>query len=305
MDHVLEKVVGANRMSMIDGFSGYIHITVHQDDKEKTAFTTPWGTFMYDKMPFGLMNAGATFQQAMDIAFVGERDKFVFIYLDDLTVFSKSDAEHLVHLKQTFKKCRKFGLSLNPKKSHFAMQEGKLLGHIMSKDGIKIDPKRIEAIYTINIPRNVKEIQSFLGKINFFRRFIPNFVEIVKLIIDMLKKKSETKWTSEEKSSFQRINKVISEAPVLASPDYTKEFLIFSFASEHTIAVVLLQKNEEGFEQPITFFSKSMRDVELKYNILEKQAYAMVNALKAFRTYVLHSKIIAYVPTSSVKDILV
>jgi hypothetical protein len=92
MDHILGKVVGANRMSTIDGFSGYNQTPVHQDNKEKTNFTTPWGTFMYDKMPFDLMNAGETFQRAMDIAFVGERDKFVVIYLDDLTVFSKSDA---------------------------------------------------------------------------------------------------------------------------------------------------------------------------------------------------------------------
>jgi hypothetical protein len=94
----------------------------------------------------------------MDIAFVGERYNFVVIYLDDLTIFSNSDAEHLVHLKQTIEKCRKFGLSLNPKKSHFAMQDGKLLGHIVSREGIKIDPKRVEVIDTINIPRNKKEI---------------------------------------------------------------------------------------------------------------------------------------------------
>jgi hypothetical protein len=121
MDHVLEKVVGSNRMSMIDGFSGYNHIAVHQDDKEKTTFTTMSGTFMYDKIPFGLMNVGANFQRAMDITFMGERDKFVVIYLDDLTMFSKFDAEHLTHLRQTFEKCQKFGLSLNPKKSHFTM----------------------------------------------------------------------------------------------------------------------------------------------------------------------------------------
>jgi ribonuclease HI len=195
MDHVLEKVVGATRMSMIDGFSGYNQIVVSEPDKEKTTFTTPWGTFMYDKMPFGLMNAGATFQRAMDIAFVGEQDKFVVIYLDDLTVFSKSDEDHIIHLKQTFEKCRKYGLSLNPKKTHFAMQEGKLLGHIVSRDGIRIDPKRVEAIETLAIPRNVKEIQSFLGKIIFLRRFVPNFAEIVKLITDMLRKNSEVKWT--------------------------------------------------------------------------------------------------------------
>jgi hypothetical protein len=113
------------------------------------------------------------------------------------------------------------------------------------------------------------------------------------------------KWTNEAKTSFQRIKKVISEALVLASPDYTKEFFIFSFSSEHTIATVLLQKNDEGFEQPIAFFSRSLRDAELKYDISEKQAYAMVKALKAFRTYVLHVKIIAYVLSSFVKDILV
>jgi hypothetical protein len=179
------------------------------------------------------------------------------------------------------------------------------LGHIVSRDRIKIDPSMVEAIDTINIPRNVKEIQSFLGKINFLRRFIPNFAEIVKLITYMLKKNNEVKWTAEAKASFERIKKVISEALVLASPNYLKGFIIFSFASEHTLATVLLQKNEEGFEQPIAFFSKSLRDAELKYDIMEKQAYAMVNELKAFRTYVLHSKVITYVPTSAVKDILV
>jgi hypothetical protein len=102
--------------------------------------------------------------------------------------------EHLKHLRQTFDKCRKYGLSLNPKKSHFSMQEGKLLGHIVSKYGIKIDPQRIESIDKINLPRNKKEIQSFLGRINFLRRFIPNFVEIIKLITDMLKKDNEVKW---------------------------------------------------------------------------------------------------------------
>jgi hypothetical protein len=158
MHHVLEKVVRDNKIYMIDGFSGYNHIVLHEDDREKTAFTTQWGNFMYDTMPFGLMNERVTFHREMDIAFVGERDNFVVIYVNDLTIFSNSDEEHLVHLRQTFDKCRKFGLSLNPKQSHFSMQEGKLLGHIVSKDGIKVDPKRIEAIDLINIPRNRKKI---------------------------------------------------------------------------------------------------------------------------------------------------
>ena len=153
---------------------------MHPNDKEKTTFTTPWGTFMYDKMPFGLMNAGENFQRAMDIAFVGEKDKFVVIYLDDITIFSQSDDEHLKHLKQTFLKCRKFGLSLNPKKSHFVVQEGKLLGHLVSADGIRIDPERVKAIMKISLLRIKKDVQSFIGKINFLRWFIPKFAETIK-----------------------------------------------------------------------------------------------------------------------------
>jgi hypothetical protein len=108
-------------MSMIDGFSGYNQVSILPEDKENMAFTTPWGTLMYTKMSFGLMNAGATFQCAMDIAFIGEKDKFVVVYLDDITVFSKYDKEHCCHLRKVFLKCRSFGISLNPKKSLFAM----------------------------------------------------------------------------------------------------------------------------------------------------------------------------------------
>jgi hypothetical protein len=150
---------------------------------------------MYDKKPFGFMNEEAMFQRAMDIALVGEKDKFIVIYLDDIIVFSKSDFEHLHHLKQTFKKCRRNGISLNPKKSHFNMHEGKLLGHIVSTRGIKIDPERVDAIQKIDIPTNKKSIQYFIGRINFLRRFIPNFVDIIKLITNMLKKNVEIKST--------------------------------------------------------------------------------------------------------------
>jgi hypothetical protein len=134
MEHILQRVTGASRISMIDGFSGYNQRSVMPEDREKKAFTTPWGTFMYAKIPFGLMNAGETFQRAMDIAFIGEKDQFVVIYLDDITFFSRSDKEHRCHLRKVFLKCRRFGLSLNAKKSLFSMKEGKLLGHIVSAE---------------------------------------------------------------------------------------------------------------------------------------------------------------------------
>jgi hypothetical protein len=104
MEHILQRVKGAARMSMVDGFTGYNQVSVLPEDREKTTFTTPWGTFMYAKMPFGLMNAGVTFQRAKDIAFIGEKDKFVVIYLDDITMFSQSDKEHCDHLRKVFLK---------------------------------------------------------------------------------------------------------------------------------------------------------------------------------------------------------
>jgi hypothetical protein len=129
----------------------------------------------------------------MDIAFIGENDKFVVIYIDDITMFSQSDEEHCGHLRKVFLKCRKFVLSLNPKKSLFAMKEGKLLGHIVSGEGARIASSRIEAILTLALPRSKKEVQSFLGKVNFLRRFVSNFVELLKYITTMLRKDNEIK----------------------------------------------------------------------------------------------------------------
>ena len=146
IDHILQRVVGSQRMSMLDSFLGYNQIAVHLDDQEKITFTTPWGTFMYAKMPFGLMNAGATFQREIDITFSNEKDRFVLIYLDDITVYSKNDQDHLEHLRRVFLKCRRFGISLNPKYSNFDMKEGKILGHIIFEEGIRIDPDRVATI---------------------------------------------------------------------------------------------------------------------------------------------------------------
>eukprot|EP00253_Pinus_taeda_P009404 PITA_09404 len=196
----------------------------------------------------------------MDIAFVREKDKFVMIYLDDITVYSSSHHDHLQHLKKLFLKCRRFGISVNPKKSQLSSEEGKLLGNVVSTAGVQIDPERVKAIQTLYVPRSKKDIQSFLGKINFVRRFIPNFAEHVKHITSMLKKGSEIKWT---------------------------------------------KAYEEGSEHPVEFYSKTLRDVELRYDIMEKHAYALIKSLKAFRIYILHSKIIAYVPSAAIKDILI
>ena len=156
----------------------------------------------------------------------------------------------------------------------------------------------------INHPRNIKELQCFIGKINFLRRFIPNLAELLRNITNMLKRETGVKWTIEAKKSFELVKQALTQTPVLISPDFNKVFFIFSFASDHTVVVVLLQKNIKGQEQPIAFFSKALRDAPLKYNIMEKHAFALIKALKDFKFYILHTHIITFVPHTVFKDIL-
>lgn len=179
-----------------------------------------------------------------------------------------------------------------------------MLGHVVSAVGVKIDLERVREIQTLSTPRSKKDIQSFPGKINFVKRFIQNFAELLKHITSMLRKVSEIKWTNTARKSFESIKKTIMEAPTLRSPYYSKQFLIFSFFSEDTLAAVLLQADEEGSEHPMAFFSKTLRDAELKFDIIDKQAYALIKSLKAFRIYIFHSKIITYVPSASIKYVL-
>ena len=146
MEQILQKVSGSEILSLLDGFLGYNQILVSSDDQLKIAFRTPWGTYFYRKMPFGLINAGATFQRAMDIAFRGLINHLVIVYLDDVTVYSKYRPDHINHLRKVFERCRKFRVSLNPKKTIFVVSEGILLGCVVSKHRIMIDPKRTQAI---------------------------------------------------------------------------------------------------------------------------------------------------------------
>lgn len=164
-----------------------------------------------------------------------------------------------------------------------------MLGHIISKDGIRIKPTRIEAILQIPHPRNIKEHQAFLGKINILRRFISNLAKLITLLNNMLKKDLSIKWIVEAKKSFEEIKLSLTRTPVLISPMFYREFIIFSFSFEHSIAAVLLQKNYKGFEQPIAFFSKDLRDASLKYNIMKKKFFFGTSHKKILSLYFVFS----------------
>jgi hypothetical protein len=178
------------------------------------------------------------------------------------------------------------------------------LGHIISKESIKIDPRRVERILKIITHRSKKEVQFFLVNVNFLRKFIPNLAEALKNITCMLRKGNEIKWNPKYRKIFEEIKAALNKYLVLANPYFMKDFILFSFSLEYTIVGILLQKDNQKFEKPIAYFSRMLRDSPLRYDIMEKQAYSLVKSLKEFRTYRLHSHVVAYGPKNLVKDIM-
>eukprot|EP00253_Pinus_taeda_P023309 PITA_23309 len=222
-------------------------------------------------MPFGLINAGATFQRAMDIAFKGLINRTIVVYLDDITVFSKERSNHLHDLNQIFQRCKKYGISLNPKKSFFALDQGKLLGFIVSKDGIYIDPDRIKEISEIPFPHNKKSLQSFLGQINFVKRFVPDFSQIILPLQTMIKKNSVFKWGLPEKEAFELIKQSIINAPALNTPNFSNHFTLYTIASDCSYAAVLTQINDHSLEAPISFYNSNLQALQ-EYDLEIKRA---------------------------------
>jgi hypothetical protein len=187
MELILQQGARLHVMSLLDGFLGYNQIRVKRDDKYKTTFTTWWGTFVYEIMYFVLINTCVIFQSAMQITFNDLIGKIIKIYLDDLTVYSRNRQDHFDHLRNIFLCCIKFRISLNPMKTIFGVTQGKILIHIVSYLRISIDHERVIAIQSLQSPSSKKEIQSFMGKINFVRKFIHDFAKMGKPIHNMLK----------------------------------------------------------------------------------------------------------------------
>ena len=274
-------------------------------DHLKTTFRTKWGTHAYDKMPFRLVNAGATFQRAMYIAFKGLINKSMVVYLDGITIYSKKREDHVPHLKAIFEWCRWYEISLNPKKNIFAIEERTLVRFVISTNGIKIDLGRIEDIKVITPPHNKKAMQFFMGKINFVRRFISYFAEILKPLQEMINKDTNFKWTNERKEAFDKIKESIAEDPTLRSPNFDKEFILYTFAFDHSIVTMVTQNNEVGEEFPVSFMSTRLQGVELKYPTIDKQYFLVFKYAKHFRQYLLRSHTKIIVPHLAIRCLMI
>jgi hypothetical protein len=300
-DTLLDGVAGYECYSFMDGFSGYNQIQIAQRYRLLTAFTTDWGIFAHTKMPFGLCNAPATFQRLMTIAFQMYLRKFMEIFLDDFCVYS-TKKKHTECLEKCFVQCEKYGISINAAKSQFAVPFGKLVGHIVSKQGIATDPDKVAIIVQLSQPNTITEVRAFLGHVGYYRRYIYKYANIA-LPLTELTKKTEIPpvWTETCTKAFETLKHKLTSAPVLIPPDWNKDFEVYVDASNVAIGSVLSQKDEKGHDRPIYFASRQLAAAEKNYTVTEREALGMIFSVQKFRHYLLGYKFTFHVDHDALK----
>ena len=241
--------------STLDLASGFRQVEVSVKDREKTAFTTPFGTYEFLVMPFGLINAPATFQRVMDRVFQEVTWKFVLVYIDDIIIYSKTYEDHLEHLKNVFTLLGNAGLKINLEKCDFFKTKLAFLGHIITIDGIAPDPSKIEKVQHYPIPQNKTNVRSFLGLAPYYRRFVKGFATIAKPLHNLTKRNVIFEWKPEYQLAFDSLKERLTSTPIMTYPDFSKRFILATDASDWGIGAVLSQKDKENLEHPIAYAS--------------------------------------------------
>jgi hypothetical protein len=290
MDDLMDCLSGEKYFSKIDLKRGYHQIRMREGDECKTSFKTNEGLYEWLVMSFGLTNAPSTFMRLMNEVLREFIEKFVIVYLDDILIYSKSEAEHLKHLAIVMRKLQQEKLLINMKKSSFMKTELIYLGFVISTNELRMDPDKVEVIKNWPSPRNIFEVRSFHGLASFYRKFIRNFSGISATMMDTVKKRHKTfHWTTEAKKSFNLLNRKITEQPVLVLLDFQKTFQLKCDASGFAIGTVLSQD-----DRPIAYFSEKMDEAKLKYSTYDKEFYAIIQALKKWRHYLIPKEFVLY-----------
>ncbi|XP_058725708.1 uncharacterized protein LOC131597002, partial [Vicia villosa] len=288
IDVLFDNTAQYSVFSFMDGFSGYNQIKMAPEDMTKTTFTTPWGTYCYKVMPFGLKNAGATYQRAMVTLFHDMIHKEIEVYVDDMIAKSQTEEEHLVYLEKLFARLRKFKLRLNPNKCTFGVRSGKLLGFIVSQRGIEVDPDKVRAIQSMPAPKNEKEVRGFLGRLNYIARFISHLTDTCEPIFKLLRKNQDIRWDDHCQEAFEKIKQYLQEPPILMPPVPGRPLLMYLTVLEGSMGCVLGQHDESGRKEcAIYYLSKKFTDCESRYSLLEKTCCALVWAARRLRQYML------------------
>uniref|UniRef100_A0A2N9ITV2 Uncharacterized protein n=1 Tax=Fagus sylvatica TaxID=28930 RepID=A0A2N9ITV2_FAGSY len=254
-------------------------------DEELTAFRTPKGIYCYKVMPFGLKNAGATYQRAMQKIFDDILHKIVQCYVDDLVVKTRKREEHIRDLRIVFNRLRKYQLKMNPLKCAFGVTSGKFLGFIIRHRGIEVDQSKIDAIQRMPEPKNLRELRSLQGHLAYIRRFISNLAGRCQPFSRLMKKDTNFEWDEACKNAFESIKKYLLNPPVLGVPIPGKPLILYIAAQEQSLGALLAQKNEVEKEKALYYLSRKLTGAELRYSPIEKMCLALFFSIHKLRHY--------------------
>jgi hypothetical protein len=283
---LIDKLKGAKVFSKMDLRSGYNNVRIKEGDEWKAAFKTNQGLFEPLVMFFGLTNSPATFQAMMnnllrDLIDAGK----VVVYMDDILVFTATLEEHRAIVKEVLKRLKESDLFLKPEKCKFEVDSVDFLGLIVSHNQLRMDPVKIAGIREWPTPRRVKEVQSFLGFGNFYRRFIKDFSKIAKPLFTLTKKDQKWDWTTEAQSAFETLKTAFTSSPVLIMPNPDKPYRVEVDASEYATGGILQQLGDDGLWHPCAFVSKGLDETQRNYDIHDKELLAIIRALEDWRHY--------------------
>ena len=268
-----------------------------EKDKAKTTFATHWGTYTYDVMPFGLKNAGATYQWAMVTLFHDMKHKEIKVYVDNMITKPRTHRYHLIGLRKLFEHLVRYRLRLNPNKCIFGANSGKLHGFIVSQRGIEVNPAKVHTIMEISILKSEKQVWSFLGRIGYIARFITQLIATCDPLFNLLKKDTKIEWIDECQAAFDRIKQYLLKPPILVPPMLGYPLILYLAVQDNSMGCMLGQLNElDQKEKAIYYLSKKFTNCEINYFTIEKTCCALTWASCKLRQYMLYftTQLISY-----------
>ena len=293
VDETKDYLYGARYFSTLDLISGYWQIEIEEADKHKTAFTTSQGHYEFNRMPFGLSNAPATFQRLMNNLLRPVIHKFALVYLDDVIIYSRTVEEHLKHILVVLDLLQEGGLKIKLAKCVFLQKVVKYLGHLISEDGLRPDPRLTSAIKNYPTPQNANHVKSFLGLSGYYRKFIWDYANKARALTILTRQKEPWRWGPVEEETFQFLKNCLLNDPILRFPDFETDFVVQTDASGFAVGSVLAQrkpKNNGIEEYAVAYASQQFDETQEKWSTTDKEAYAIYHALKTFYPYLYGTK---------------